>query len=99
MGKNMNQQKKLAEEERDKATMTLPAMLQYLNEHPERHTPFMDRWFRLCVEHGTQIYPVRREDAQVGRRYRHGTPARIIEVVESCLPFGKPGVWWAKVVA
>jgi len=95
----MNKQKKLAQEEQEKAKLTLPAMLNYLNEHPLRHTPWMDRWFRLCIEHRTQIYPVRRVDGAVGRRFRHGKPARIIELVESCLPYGKPGIWWAKVVA
>lgn len=94
----MNKQKKMEQEQRDKAMLTLPAMIQHLNEHPQRHTPFMDRWASLMIELGTQIYPVRRHDGSPGKRYRHGTPARIIELIESCRRFGKEGIWFAKVV-
>lgn len=98
----MIEQKKLAELEREKAGETLPELIAYLNNHPQRHTPFMDRWARLIIELGTQIYPVRREDGAAGKRVRHGKPARIIELIElieSCKQFGKPDVWFAKIVA
>lgn len=89
----------LAQREQEKAALTLPKMLEYLAEHSDRHTPFMDRWFRLCIEHKTQIYPIKRLGCAVGKRLKHGTPARIVECIESAAMVGKAGVWYVKVVA
>lgn len=90
--------KNIVQAEREKAAETLPDMLVYLAGHPDRHTPFMDRWFRLCVQHGTQVYAASPEDAAPGRRLLYGTPARIVECIESAAIFGKLGVWFIKVV-
>lgn len=90
--------KTFAESEHDKAAQLLQDMLVYLNEHPERHTLFMDRWFRLCVLHNTCVYPAKPEGAAAGRRLLYGKPARVVEVIESAMPVGQPGVWFVKVV-
>lgn len=89
----------MTDKEALKAGTTLPKMLEYLAKHPERHTPFMDRWFTLCCEHKTMIYPAKPQGASVGKRLEYGKPKRVIECIEPWLPFGKPGVWFVKVVA
>jgi hypothetical protein len=96
----MNLQKKRAQEEREKAALTLPQMIAHLNSHPDRHTPFMDRWASLIIEAGTFIYPVDKPDGVVGKRFLHGAPGkkRVIELVESCRRFGKPNTFFAKLV-
>lgn len=86
----------LADKEAFKAGMTLPQMLEYLNEHPDRHTPFMDRWFTLCCEHKTMVYPAKPEGAAPGRRLEYGTPKRVVECIESAAPLGHLGVWFVK---
>lgn len=90
--------KSIVQLEHEKAGKTLPEMLAYLNEHPDRHTPFMDRWFTLCVEHKTQVYPARPLGGAVGRRLKYGTPPRTIECIESATLLGHPGVWFVKLV-
>jgi hypothetical protein len=88
----------LIDKERIKAAETLPDMLEYLNQHPERHTPFMDRWFELCCNHATMVYAVKRRDGAVGRRLLHGKPQRVVECIESAAPLGKRDVWFVRVV-
>lgn len=90
--------KTLTESEHAKAGQVLQDMLDYLNRHPERHTPFMDRWFELCVGQNTMVYAIRKHDGAVGRRLLHGTPERVVECIESAERFGKKNVWFVKVV-
>lgn len=86
----------ILETERAKGEKTCQEMLAYLIAHPDRHTPFMERWFELCVEHRTQVYPAKPEGAAAGRRLLYGKPARLVECIESANPLGKPGIWFVK---
>jgi hypothetical protein len=94
----VNTKKARAEAERDKAMMTVQDMIAYLSEHPEAHTPFMDRWCRLCIEHNRMIYPAKPHGAAAGRRLLYGKKGQVIECIESCERYGKPGVWFVKTV-
>lgn len=92
-------QKRMRASEADKAKMTLPQMLEWLNENPLRHTPFFDLWFRTCLSAGQMVYPIKRNDASVGKRLLHGNPQRVVEIVESAAGVGKPGIFFCKAVA
>jgi len=88
----------LLESERIKGRKTLDDMLAYLAQDEENHTPFMDRWFMLCVEHKTMVYPAQPKGAEKGKRLEYGKPKRLVECIESAASVGKPGVWFIKVV-
>lgn len=91
--------KSIADREHDKAEQALADMLVYLNAHPLRHTPFMDRWFRLVVDHNQMVYPARPKDGAVNRVVEYGRPKRKVLCIESAAPLGHPGTWFVKVVA
>lgn len=95
----MLRQQTLAESERDKAELMLADMLVYLAEHEEAHTPFMEHWFNLCVRLNTCVYPAKLQGAKPGRRLRHGTPARVVECIESAARFGRPDIWFIRAIA
>ena len=80
--------------EKLKVMMTLPEMVNYLQEHPDRHTPFMDRWLMLCIIHEVQVYPAKPLGAKEGKRMLYGKPPRVVECLEKCP--GKPGWWYIR---
>ena len=76
----------------------LGTLIPYLAKNEKRHTAFMDKWAELTITHNTTVYACKIEGTMAGRREWYGNPKRLVEVIESCAPLGKPGIWFCKLV-
>jgi hypothetical protein len=90
----------LIESEIEKAALTLPELAKLVQEKP---TPFVARWFELCLLHGTMVYPVKpykpgRLIVNRGDRIAYGKPPKLVECLESALAVGRRDIWFAKVI-
>jgi hypothetical protein len=85
--------------ERSLAEDMLVDLLELFQNYPEQQTPFMERWFELIVEHGVRVIAAKPPGAAAGRRMQYGSPAKVIECIESAHQFGKPDTWWVKIVS
>lgn len=99
----MRDNRSIVDKEREKAAMTLPEMILWLQENPARFTPFFERWLQLCIEHEQQVYPVKPDERTgpcKGRRIEYGKEGKkhVLELLESAARFRKPGIWFAKCV-
>ena len=100
----------LAEAERMKAYETLPEMIRWLKEHPQRFSPLFQRWLGLAMEHDTMVYLVKPPDPfgrsvliprrlSPGERLKYGKQNHIVEILEEAvLVSGAKGTYFAKVV-